>query len=218
MSPLLIHPDLNVSTLGASWSPTLTFYSVSAGPETNGTTPQVSHGPNEPAGKKKRNKKDHHVAVENEVHDPDLDMATSPEASKTSVKKRKKNGTASAAESSTKSTAKRSKTSEAIPAPPPVKGRKKSALKEPSPPRKLARNKACLLCCKKKIKCNEAKPSCSQCTRGLWPCQYGAVEPKQRSKNGCLNCKQRRRKCTEQKPSCVYCLKVGHDCEYAEYS
>ncbi|KAJ4310657.1 hypothetical protein N0V94_008330 [Neodidymelliopsis sp. IMI 364377] len=170
-------------------------------------------------GKRKRSKKDQGVAANGELHDPDLDMSTSPEAPKTSAKKKqKKSGTTAAPERNTGPSAKKSKKSKAT-ATSPVKARKKASAEGPSPPLRLAKNKACIRCREKKIKCNEAKPSCNQCKRGLWTCHYETViaEPTKRSRNGCINCKQRRRKCTEEKPYCAYCLKVDDDCEYAEY-
>ncbi|KAF2629373.1 hypothetical protein BU25DRAFT_420226 [Macroventuria anomochaeta] len=115
---------------------------------------------------RKRSKKDHHVLVDNEFHNPDLDMSTSPEAPKSSVKKHKKNGTVASAASATKSSAKKSKDPKAATASSPVESRKKAAPGEPSPPPRLAKNKACILCREKKIKCNEAKPTRNQCKRG----------------------------------------------------
>ncbi|KAF2028151.1 hypothetical protein EK21DRAFT_102004 [Setomelanomma holmii] len=90
------------------------------------------------------------------------------------------------------------------------KKRKKSAASaSPDASRKLGT---------KKIKCNEVKPTCNQCRRGLWTCQYELPGAKKRSKNGCINCKTRKRKCTEERPSCAYCLRIDDDCEYADYS
>lgn len=171
--------------------------------------------PNGTTKKKKRSAKDRSAADGDAFHDPNLDMSTSPEAPRSSVKrKRKSNGTGPSTESSKKSKGKKTQTLKAAKA----SSKKVSAFEEPSPPPRLGKNKACIRCREKKIKCNEAKPTCNQCQRGLWTCQYEGMAPKpQRSRNGCLNCKQRRRKCTEEKPACAYCLKVDDDCNYAEY-
>jgi hypothetical protein len=195
----------------------LTFHSNSAVPEANGgSMPKTAKTPNGSAKKRKRSKRDQQVAVDNEFRNPDLDMSTSPEASKSSArKKRQSNGTEAG---SSGSSTEKSKTAKAGTIPSPVKSKKTAVPRESSPPPKLAKNKACIRCREKKIKCNEAKPACNQCKRGLWTCQYEVVGPKQRSKNGCINCKQRKRKCTEEKPYCAYCLKVDDDCEYADYS
>ncbi|KAH6625773.1 hypothetical protein C7974DRAFT_207173 [Boeremia exigua] len=193
--------------------------SDSANPEANGeSTPQSAKISNGTTKKRKRSKTDHPVAADTDFHDPNLDMSTSPEAPRTSVKKKRGKGSTTSATGAIKSSTKRTKASKAASASSPVKSRRKAAPTELTPPQRLARNKACIRCREKKIKCNEAKPNCNQCKRGLWTCQYEVEGPKRRSKNGCLNCKQRRRKCTEEKPSCAYCLKVDDDCEYAEYS
>ena len=182
----------------------LTFHSDSAVPEVNGgATPKVAKTPNGSAMKRKRSKKDHNIAVDDEFDNPDLDMSTSPEAPKSSTReKRKSNGT----EAGSSKSSKKSKTAKAGTIPSPVKSKKKATPREPSPPPKLAKNMACIRCREKKIKCNEAKPQCNQCKRGLWTCQYEIVGPKQRS-----------RKCTEEKPYCAYRLKVDDECGYADY-
>ncbi|KAF1927347.1 uncharacterized protein M421DRAFT_101765 [Didymella exigua CBS 183.55] len=186
-----IHRDVDIP---------LTSHSVSAVPQANGgATPKAAKAPNGSVKKRKRSKKDPDVGINDELHDPDLDMSTSPDASKSSAKKKRKSkDTATFAAGSSKP--------------------KKSAAREPSPPLSLAKNKACIRCREEKIKCDEAKPVCNQCKRGLWTCQYEVAGTKQRSKNGCVSCKQRRRKCTEEKPYCAYCLKKNDNCEYADYS
>ncbi|KAF2751275.1 hypothetical protein M011DRAFT_491810 [Sporormia fimetaria CBS 119925] len=74
----------------------------------------------------------------------------------------------------------------------------------------------CIRCREKQIKCDQTKPTCNQCSRGLWQCFYELTRPMKRSKSGCYQCKQRKRKCSEEKPLCAYCLKVDDDCEYPE--
>ncbi|KAF2875344.1 hypothetical protein BDV95DRAFT_604099 [Massariosphaeria phaeospora] len=204
-----IHRDVSTRALndqnGDSQLPALvtgqTEGTVSA---TNGSVPQ----------KRKRSKKDD-AGQEDPFHDLNLDMSTSPEASKTpSKKKGKKKKTVISPEAPKSSTTKKAKKGKEPQSP--SKSRKKAPPKDASPPAKSVRGKACLRCREKKIKCNEAKPTCNQCARGLWTCQYETDAPKKRSKNGCINCRQRKRKCTEERPSCAYCLKVDDDCMYTD--
>jgi hypothetical protein len=61
-------------------------------------------------GKTRRKKQAEEVNIENDYRDPDMDMSTSPEAPRTSIKrKRKKNGVTASPESTSKSTAKKNK-------------------------------------------------------------------------------------------------------------
>ncbi|KAF1917395.1 hypothetical protein BDU57DRAFT_446485 [Ampelomyces quisqualis] len=162
--------------------------------------------------KRKRSKKDH-VHVENDFRDPNLDMSTSPETSKPSAKnKHKKNVTSASPDSGRKTSMKKSKkgTGSAV--------QKKARVREHSPPPVSIKGRACIRCREKKIKCNEARPTCNQCCRGLWTCQYELPGARKRSKTGCVNCKSRKRKCTEERPSCAYCLRLNDDCQYADYS
>lgn len=172
----------------------------------NGTLDGTSNGTK--SKKRKQNKKDHHVEADTAYYNAGLNMSTSPEAS--TKKRRKKDAVPSGPSSSAtkKSRAKQQKS--------PTRARQKATAKDStSVPVQAVRGK-CLRCREKGIKCNEAKPNCNQCLRGLWACQYEAPDPKKRSKNGCLNCKSRRRKCTEEKPACAYCLKIDDDCMYGE--
>lgn len=133
--------------------------------------------PNGTTKKKKQSAKDRSAAVDDAFHDANLDMSTSPEARKSSVKrKRKSNGTGPSTESSKKLKGKKTQTSKAAKA----SSKKVSAFEEPSPPPRLGKNKACIRCREKKIKCNEAKPTCNQCQRGLWTCQYAGAQEKSR--------------------------------------
>lgn len=101
--------------------------------------------PSGSATNRKRSKKDHHIAVGAEIHNPALDMSTSPEAPKSSAKKKRKNSGFEAGPS--KSSTKRSKTAKAGAVSSPVKSKKKVAPQDPSPPPKLAKNKGCVRCC-----------------------------------------------------------------------
>lgn len=168
-----------------------------------------------PAGAKqktpRKRKSDHRAEANPALHDPDLDMSTSPEAS-TKQKRRKK---LSQPESRSSAIKPKSKTKQSKS---PSKTRQKVPTRDMTPePVQPVRGK-CLRCREKGIKCNEGKPSCNQCLRGLWTCQYETPGPKKRSENGCLNCRSRKRKCTEERPSCTYCLKVDDDCVYGEYA
>lgn len=152
-----------------------------------------------------------------QVYDGDLDMSTSPEAQKAPAKRKRKNAADAAIPSSkTKPPSKKSKILKGSLSP--AESRKHVPIQESPPPLNPTKGKACIRCREKRIQCNAAKPTCNQCKRGLWTCQYEVPGGTKRSKNGCLNCKQRRRKCTEEKPSCAYCIKQDDDCEYAEYS
>jgi hypothetical protein len=144
----------------------LTFHSNSAVPEANGgSMPKTAKTPNGSAKKRKRSKRDQQVAADNEFRNPDLDMSTSPETSKSSArKKRQSNGTEAG---SPGSSTKKSKSAKAGTILSPVKSKKTAVPRESSPPPKLAKNKACIRCREKKIKCDEAKPACNQCKRGL---------------------------------------------------
>ncbi|PSN73953.1 hypothetical protein BS50DRAFT_478435 [Corynespora cassiicola Philippines] len=176
------------------------------------SAPAASNGNKQ---RKRRRSKKSDVDLDNELHHPDLDMSTSPEPATVSKKKRRKSDPV-ASPSATRKSSKKSKKAKQTQSP--SKSRRKSTLRDPSPepPPKPVKGTACLRCKQKAIKCNQAKPTCNQCARGLWTCQYETTGPKPRSKNGCINCKQRKRKCTEEKPSCAYCLKIDDDCAYAD--
>ncbi|KAH7076097.1 hypothetical protein FB567DRAFT_535448 [Paraphoma chrysanthemicola] len=157
------------------------------------------------------------IDEDNAYTNPDLDMSTSPEAPKSSAKKKSQKSVApTSPDSSRKSSIKKSRKGKEHLSP--SAARKDVQIRGSSPPAKLMRGKACVRCREKKIKCNEAKPACNQCLRGLWTCQYGIPGPKKRSKSGCINCKNRKRKCTEERPSCAHCLRMDDECAYGDYS
>ncbi|KAF2448675.1 hypothetical protein P171DRAFT_217712 [Karstenula rhodostoma CBS 690.94] len=165
--------------------------------------------------KRKKSQNDHHVEADSAFQDADLNMSTSPEASKVSSKKKRKKD-AARSEVSGSATREKSKSKQAKS--PSRKARQKAPPRDPTPEPVQPVKGKCLRCREKGIKCNEARPTCNQCLRGLWTCQYEAHGPSKRSKNGCLNCRLRKRKCTEERPSCAYCLKVDDDCMYGEYA
>jgi hypothetical protein len=182
----------------------------------NGVAPTIAATEEKKTGKRKRSERDE-VEAEHNFRDPDMDMSTSPEAPRSSTKKKgKKNGGQASPTIARKTSTKKSKNAKSPALP--NKSRKKALISEPSPPPIPLRGKACIRCRERKIKCNEAKPTCNQCQRGLWTCQYEILSNKKRPKNGCLNCKQRRRKCTEERPSCAHCLRLDDECEYSNYS
>ena len=146
-------------------------------------------------------------------HNPDSNPLTSTRMTKVTGKKRKNAVLLGGDEEP--STVKKNKAKQVKS---PSKPRQKAAARESSPePVQVVRGK-CFRCREKGIKCNEGKPSCNQCLRGLWTCQYETPGSKKRSKNGCFNCRSRKRKCTEERPSCAHCLKVDDDCMYGEYA
>jgi hypothetical protein len=164
----------------------------------------------------RKEKKKPQLDPKNDYHDVDLNMSTSPEAPKTSAeKKRKKDTSLTSLVSSRKLVTKKTKTSKETVSP---SARKTAPIRDPSQTPMPMKDRACNQCQTKKIKCNKDKPTCNQCQRGLWICQYELAGAKKRSKNGCVNCKTRRRKCTEERPFCAHCLRIDEDCEYADYS
>lgn len=164
------------------------------------------------AKKRRKSRTDQQVEADSAFQDPDLDMATSPESSKVPKKQKKKpkqGAVQSEASGFAKNKKTKSKQGKAVP-----KGHVPARNPTPEPVQPVGGK--CLRCREKGIKCNEAKPTCNQCLRGLWTCQYEAPGTRKRSRNGCLNCRSRKRKCTEEKPACAYCLKVDDDCMYSE--
>jgi hypothetical protein len=148
----------------------------------------TAKGPNQNKERKRKRSQKDHMTTEDDYPDPDLDLSTSPEPSRASAeKKRKRVTTPILPDSNRKTSSKKGKKSKEPPSP--TKARKKTQITDPSLPLKSIKNKACIRCRSKKIKCNETKPTCNQCRRGLWTCQYEVPGPKKRSKNGCINCK-----------------------------
>lgn len=165
--------------------------------------------------RRKKSKNDHHVEADSAFQELDLNMSTSPEASKPS-KKGKRKEISPQGEAGSPSTIKKGKSKQPIS---PSKARQRAKTKDPAA-EPLPVGGKCARCREKGIECNEAKPHCNQCLFGLWTCQYLTETPRpiKRSKNGCLNCRRRRRKCTEEKPSCAHCLRVVDGCVYGEYA
>lgn len=194
--------------------------SYQANPNTSLLQEISSNNKNQPANgtsngakpkKRKQNKNEHHVEADTAYHNPGLDMPTSPEAS---TKKRRKKDTVTSGTTSSATKKKSKIKQQKSPTKARQKAQAKNSILEPEQPVKGK----CLRCREKGIKCNEAKPNCDQCRRGLWTCHYDTPGLKKRSKTGCLNCRSRRRKCTEERPACAYCLKIDDDCMYGAYA
>ncbi|KAL5114885.1 hypothetical protein ACEQ8H_007203 [Pleosporales sp. CAS-2024a] len=163
---------------------------------------------------KKKRKKNDNEEVENDHGNPGVSVSTSPAPPRTLTKtKTKKSSTVTAPASIHKTGTKKSKNGKEAAFP--TASRRQTQTREPLPLPRLVKGRVCIRCREKKIKCNEGKPSCDQCNRGLWTCQYATLGAKKRSKNGCINCKAEKRTCTAEQPSCAYCLETQDHCEYA---
>ncbi|KIW91496.1 uncharacterized protein Z519_07462 [Cladophialophora bantiana CBS 173.52] len=94
-----------------------------------------------------------------------------------------------------------------------------SALK----PRQIKDRSGCLACKRRRVKCDDAKPTCKHCeTRGD-VCERAAdvsqwrvtlSQPRQiNDGNGCLACKRRKVKCDKTLPSCRHCQRRNEPCQ-----
>ena len=165
--------------------------------------------------RKRRSKNKDETEANDDFASTDFGIPTVTEISKQSKKvNNKKNGAERSSETTRSPVAKRDKKSKEPLSP--LISKKRVVVTDSSLPAEMTKSAPCVRCCEKKIKCNEAKPTCNQCRRGLWICIYEVPGKRKRSKLGCLNCKQRRRKCTEEKPSCAHCLRMDDTCEYAD--
>lgn len=80
----------------------------------------------------------------------------------------------------------------------------------------------CTTCRARKVRCNGARPHCSNCQRLSLPCYYDPSGsdhwnvnlPRRRVRQACLNCHSRKAKCSGHVPSCERCRKQGLDCVY----
>jgi hypothetical protein len=184
---------------------------ITTGSDTT-THKSSAKGANGTKERKSRGKKKSQIDMANAYYD--MDMSTSTGAPKTKSK-RKMNASSNSPDTSRKSAAKKTKTGKETSSP---SAQKKTQIGDLSLPPVPMKGRACIRCREKKIKCNEARPTCHQCQRGLWTCQYELLGMMKRSKNGCVNCKTRRRKCTEERPSCAHCLRLNDDCKYVGHS
>ena len=74
----------------------------------------------------------------------------------------------------------------------------------------------------RKVRCNGARPLCSNCQRLGFPCSYddgeseawGLALPRRRVKQACLNCHSRKARCSGHEPTCDRCRAQGLDCVY----
>lgn len=92
----------------------------------------------------------------------------------------------------------------------------------------VAASKGCLTCRRRKVRCDEAQPTCVRCQKANRVC-LGYVRAKEplpttaalinkdpgvavRSRSGCTTCKLRKLKCDEAWPVCKRCLRAGRTC------
>ncbi|KAM4066515.1 fungal zn(2)-Cys(6) binuclear cluster domain-containing protein [Hirsutella rhossiliensis] len=77
----------------------------------------------------------------------------------------------------------------------------------------------CATCRARKVRCNGARPRCSNCQRLAFPCSYVDAEcssalPRRRVKQACLSCHGRKARCSGHLPACDRCRAQGLDCVY----
>ncbi|ATY61722.1 Fungal transcriptional regulatory [Cordyceps militaris] len=80
----------------------------------------------------------------------------------------------------------------------------------------------CATCRHRKVRCNGARPMCSNCQRLGFPCSYDEADadawqialPRRRVKQACLTCHSRKARCSGHLPSCERCSSLGLDCVY----
>ena len=80
----------------------------------------------------------------------------------------------------------------------------------------------CSTCRFRKVRCNGARPLCSNCKRLGFPCSYEDSDvdnwsmalPRRRVKQACLNCHSRKARCSGHVPTCDRCRAQGLDCVY----
>lgn len=80
----------------------------------------------------------------------------------------------------------------------------------------------CATCRMRKVRCNGARPLCSNCQRLGFPCSYDDAEaeawsialPRRRVKQACLSCHSRKARCSGHLPACERCRAQGLECVY----
>ncbi|PHH60231.1 hypothetical protein CDD81_1931 [Ophiocordyceps australis] len=80
----------------------------------------------------------------------------------------------------------------------------------------------CNTCRIRKVRCNGARPLCSNCHRLGFPCSYAdgqpasrtIVLPRRRVRQACLSCHGRKARCSGHWPACERCRGLGLDCVY----
>ncbi|PHH70651.1 hypothetical protein CDD82_7001 [Ophiocordyceps australis] len=80
----------------------------------------------------------------------------------------------------------------------------------------------CNTCRIRKVRCNGARPLCSNCQRLGFPCSYAdgqppsrsIVLPRRRVRQACLTCHGRKARCSGHWPACERCRGLGLDCVY----
>ncbi|KAM3497312.1 hypothetical protein MY10362_009333 [Beauveria mimosiformis] len=95
----------------------------------------------------------------------------------------------------------------------------------PAPPQDRRPKKSsstCATCRHRKVRCNGARPMCSNCQRLGFPCSYDEADadawhvalPRRRVKQACLTCHSRKARCSGHLPSCERCTLLNLDCVY----
>ncbi|OAA38522.1 Fungal transcriptional regulatory protein [Beauveria brongniartii RCEF 3172] len=95
----------------------------------------------------------------------------------------------------------------------------------PAPPQDRRPKKSsstCATCRHRKVRCNGARPICSNCQRLGFPCSYDEADadawhvalPRRRVKQACLTCHSRKARCSGHLPSCERCTLLNLDCVY----
>ena len=80
----------------------------------------------------------------------------------------------------------------------------------------------CTTCRARKVRCNGARPLCSNCHRLGFPCSYDdsdtgawpAALPRRRVKQACASCHSRKARCSGHVPACDRCRAQGTECVY----
>lgn len=80
----------------------------------------------------------------------------------------------------------------------------------------------CATCRSRKVRCNGAKPICSNCRRLTLPCSYNETDadnwtvtlPRRRVRQACITCHSRKARCSGHMPSCDRCRHQGIECVY----
>lgn len=80
----------------------------------------------------------------------------------------------------------------------------------------------CATCRHRKVRCNGARPMCSNCHRLGFPCSYDEADadswqvalPRRRVKQACITCHSRKARCSGHLPTCERCSSLGLDCVY----
>lgn len=103
-----------------------------------------------------------------------------------------------------------------------VRAFSKASLDAASDRRPKKSTSTCATCRQRKVRCNGARPICSNCQRLGFPCSYDESDadawhmalPRRRVKQACLTCHSRKARCSGHVPSCERCRAQGIECVY----